>query len=330
MSGCIKFTFSDVDFFSATEEGVYLFGTNATVHTFTNVKVDRNGYHGMRLDNRAGHDVIVQGGVFELNSDASSGTYSDIRVENTAAGYIGLQNVDFDETNAVNPARKTLYHVDFGGTTPRVIIGSGVRGPSNTLSSNQITQIIQNSTQRVGIGTTSPSDALHVLNGAVRVESTNPAVNLWESDAAAGSRLWRVDTDSGEFRVRVLNDSFSGARALTGTRTGNVFNSWFFGGLSDGTGVSLRAGSDATWVNRVAVSGGATGGSVSVAAEGSDTDVSLRVDGKGAGVVILRTQPSSTPPSNGDLVFERTSNTSLTIRLRGTDGVVRSVALTLT
>lgn len=38
---------------------------------------------------------------------------------------------------------------------------------------------------------------------------------------------------------------------------------------------------------------------------------------------------SATPAANGDLTFERTSNTSLTLRLRGTDGVVRSVALTL-
>ena len=37
----------------------------------------------------------------------------------------------------------------------------------------------------------------------------------------------------------------------------------------------------------------------------------------------------ATPANNGELVFERTSNTSLTLRLRGTDGVVRSVALTL-
>ena len=44
---------------------------------------------------------------------------------------------------------------------------------------------------------------------------------------------------------------------------------------------------------------------------------------------VLTPATSATPPANGDLVFERTSNTSLTLRLKGTDGVVRSVALTL-
>ena len=38
---------------------------------------------------------------------------------------------------------------------------------------------------------------------------------------------------------------------------------------------------------------------------------------------------SITPANNGDLTAERTSNTSLTIKLKGTDGTVRSVVLTL-
>jgi hypothetical protein len=36
-----------------------------------------------------------------------------------------------------------------------------------------------------------------------------------------------------------------------------------------------------------------------------------------------------TPASNGDLVFETTSNTSVTVKLKGSDGTVRSFALTL-
>ena len=36
-----------------------------------------------------------------------------------------------------------------------------------------------------------------------------------------------------------------------------------------------------------------------------------------------------TPATHGDLVFETTSDTSVTIKLKGSDGIVRSVALTL-
>lgn len=38
---------------------------------------------------------------------------------------------------------------------------------------------------------------------------------------------------------------------------------------------------------------------------------------------------SATPANNGDLTFEATSNTSVTIKLRGSDGVVRSAVITL-
>lgn len=48
-----------------------------------------------------------------------------------------------------------------------------------------------------------------------------------------------------------------------------------------------------------------------------------------AGTVLVPAA-SATPANNGDLVFERTSNTNLTIKMKGTDGTVRSVVLTLT
>jgi hypothetical protein len=45
----------------------------------------------------------------------------------------------------------------------------------------------------------------------------------------------------------------------------------------------------------------------------------------------LRLNPSSslTPAVNGELLIEATSNTSVTIKLKGSDGTVRSVVLTL-
>jgi hypothetical protein len=38
---------------------------------------------------------------------------------------------------------------------------------------------------------------------------------------------------------------------------------------------------------------------------------------------------SVTPADNGDVVFQLTDNTTLTIKAKGSDGTVRSVALTL-
>ncbi len=48
------------------------------------------------------------------------------------------------------------------------------------------------------------------------------------------------------------------------------------------------------------------------------------------GDLIQKPSTSITPVVNGELVFEATSNTSLTIKHKGTDGTVRSVVLTLT
>lgn len=47
------------------------------------------------------------------------------------------------------------------------------------------------------------------------------------------------------------------------------------------------------------------------------------------GNTVLTPPASVTPANNGDLVFQKTSNTSLTFKLKGSDGTVRSGSLTL-
>ncbi len=44
---------------------------------------------------------------------------------------------------------------------------------------------------------------------------------------------------------------------------------------------------------------------------------------------VLLPKASATPSSNGDMVFQLTSNTSLVIKVKGSDGTVRSTTLTL-
>lgn len=45
---------------------------------------------------------------------------------------------------------------------------------------------------------------------------------------------------------------------------------------------------------------------------------------------LIRPQSSVTPTTNGDMVFQLTNNTTLVIKVRGSDGVTRSATLTLT
>lgn len=48
-----------------------------------------------------------------------------------------------------------------------------------------------------------------------------------------------------------------------------------------------------------------------------------------ASAAVIKPQASATPAVNGDMVFELTSNTTLNIKVKGSDGTVRSVSLTL-
>lgn len=47
-------------------------------------------------------------------------------------------------------------------------------------------------------------------------------------------------------------------------------------------------------------------------------------------LALFKPGSSVSPIANGDLILEATSNTSITIKLKGSDGVVRSTVLTLT
>lgn len=45
--------------------------------------------------------------------------------------------------------------------------------------------------------------------------------------------------------------------------------------------------------------------------------------------LVISPAATAVPPTAGDMVFQLTSNTSLVIKVKGSDGVVRSTTLTL-
>lgn len=57
---------------------------------------------------------------------------------------------------------------------------------------------------------------------------------------------------------------------------------------------------------------------------------SVAITGGSVGAVTYQPASTATPSSNGDMVFELTDNSTLTIKVKGSDGTVRVVALTLT
>ena len=58
----------------------------------------------------------------------------------------------------------------------------------------------------------------------------------------------------------------------------------------------------------------------------SSTDL-IRLGSTGLNAMLIK--DSATPDNNGEIAIERTSNTSLTFKLKGTDGTVRSGSITL-
>jgi hypothetical protein len=56
----------------------------------------------------------------------------------------------------------------------------------------------------------------------------------------------------------------------------------------------------------------------------------VAITGGSVGAITYKPAATATPASNGDMVFEITDNNTLTIKVKGSDGTVRLVALTLT
>ena len=114
---------------------------------------------------------------------------------------------------------------------------------------------------------------------------------------------------TGAYKFGILLDSIHGAPPLS--TNGTVLG-------TDGTAATIANGID---LSAFTITGNFIKG-----------PNGARIDGSGNvfGTNITLTPPSSvTPASNGQLTFEATSNTQLKIKYKGSDGVVRSVTLTL-
>lgn len=61
----------------------------------------------------------------------------------------------------------------------------------------------------------------------------------------------------------------------------------------------------------------------------ADTDATTWTGEQTFDDIVIRPAAADTPAAIGDLVIQRTSNVSLTFKLKGTDGVVRSGSIVL-
>ena len=186
----------------------------------------------------------------------------------------------------------------------------------------------------VSINTSAPSDRLDV-NGRVRSRGSlginaSPPSDFWGTDGSANASLFTGHGNVGSQGAFGFDLTANGYRNSSGTWTTlNTNGSTSAAQIRLGTGDgSIIFGSDATK---------ATGSSFAVTER-------MRITSAG-NVGINETAPdykldvngtfgftpgsSVTPVDNGDVVFELTDNTTLTIKAKGSDGVVRSGTITL-
>lgn len=202
-----------------------------------------------------------------------------------------LTNDDFYILNNNNAGAIFIRARDSGGTARTLIAAdttSGVR-----LYDNAGSEAVRVTTAGdVGIGTTSPGDALHVEGGGVVIDSGTAAY------APSGAGMY---------------------------------------------GLGLHYESDSGLANIAAFAGGSTNLALSTTNAGTRNEViritfdelvginetapDYRLDVNGTFGFTPGT--SVTPVDNGDVVFEATNNTTFTVKLKGTDGTVRSGTVTL-
>jgi hypothetical protein len=179
------------------------------------------------------------------------------------------------------------------------INGTAVSCPNN-LNFDSNTLFIGATNNRVGVGTAAPSTTLEIFsisNAAIRITS--------ETAAFLDLRADENNDGSNDAVIRFFEDTI--AKFAFGYDSD-------LGILSIDSGVSL----DAT--NIISFTSGRLVGI-------AKTSPNYRLDVNGTFGFTPGT--SVTPVDNGDVVFEFTNNTTLTIRAKGTDGTVRSGTVAL-
>jgi len=163
----------------------------------------------------------------------------------------------------------------------------------------------------VGIGTTSPSHQVDIYNAVAGYMAAR--VNNAASGADTGAEL-RVQSQS-EYGIVHYNNS-SGTHTVGNAYDLVIGNSW-----NNNSGrILFMTKLAGTPVEAVAIDG-----SGSVGVNETAPDYKLDVNGSFG----FTPGASVTPVDNGDIVFEATSNTTFTVKLKGSDGVVRSGTITL-
>ena len=243
--------------------------------------------------------------------------------------------------------RTTVLSSSNGGS--KVAFGSGDKDVFVTLPAEKV--VTSDST---GTMATQNANSVAITGGAIdgtTIGSTTPAAGTFTTLTAtgqtslggvAGANNFRVlDTAAtvNYWNVRGGDGSTTSPRFSTdgtGTNIAGQFASKGTGAfqfLTGGTAEQLRVTNTASAVNYVQVTGGATGnpGAVTVSAQGSDSNVTLKLQSKGSGFISLDptgTQRFSVQNTNAQTDISIASNGIPALRTTGTTNQVNYFTLT--
>lgn len=176
------------------------------------------------------------------------------------------------------------------------------------------TRLHVNASGAVGIGTNNPASSLHVVrqDGAgtqpfypviLQRDSTTAAagrsigISYRDSRCLATVEAVRVNS-AASYHAYLSFRTYGGATAPNSEadlpeRVRIGADGVFQAGMGDTGAAALRVVPVAVTANRIEITGATVGGVPGIAAQGTDTDIHLRLSGKGTGTIILQNLPTT-------------------------------------
>lgn len=296
---------------------------------FTEVYDAIGGFSGVTDGDKT--DIVVSGGGLTWTIDTDVVTYSKMQNVSAASRLLGRGS----ENGSGDPQEITLGSGLAMTGTVLSSTGSGLPLTGGTL------------TGQLTVGTTSAWNS--GVFGPLRLQSTDyPSMRLYSTTQDKTCGMYLSPGAGLQFFVNGSGDTFGTVRLsinsagvgfgatdvpsyaidvkqvstapFNGVRVSNAANDSMMQFYSDGSAFRIRStfASSGSYFPMILSSGGVD--SLRCAADGN---VEILTG------LTINPAVSATPASNGNLVVERTSNTSLTFKLRGSDGVVRSGSITL-
>ena len=263
-------------------------------------------------------------------ADAASPVAQTISVQSVVAGTSNTAGANLN----INGSQGT--GTGAGGS---LLLRTAPAGSSGTAQNALVTAVAITSAGNVGIGTTSPTSKLHVVGDELITGNSSLNNGLFNTNTTrvAGLIPFQLGTSSYLGFTQTYNPA-DGAVDTILLRDGEGTDHLAMRRSTNGQKFSVYGTYPGAAWERFTITAPTSGNVLLGTYKGTGgiaRGLELQADGTtrmlitAAGAIIQRPLASVTPPDNGDLVIEATSNTTLTFKLKGTDGTVRTGTITL-